>query len=149
MPDIIGTVPSIIALLGLGGILGGYITFRLNKSKELEFKRREQKEKRYKSALLFMNAYLWPENMKYLNTSVAILEHANAKDVTESLKAEFYDMALYASREVIVAVNKFINHPSENTFNAALLAMRHDLWSKKSNVLISDLKIRSHSASTK
>jgi hypothetical protein len=54
MNDLVKLAPSVLTLLGLGGILGGYITFRLNKSKELEFRRREQKEKRYKSALLFM-----------------------------------------------------------------------------------------------
>ncbi|MGH9858021.1 MAG: hypothetical protein ACRD4B_09275 [Acidobacteriota bacterium] len=149
MNDLIVTAPSVITLLGLGGILGGYITFRLNKSKELEFKRREQKEKRYKSALLFMNAYLWPENTKYLNTSVAILEHANAKDVAESLKAEFYDMTLFASKEVIATVNSFINKPSEESFGVALLAMRRDLWSKKKDVLSDDLKVSLHSIGEK
>ena len=88
-----------------------------------------------------MNAYLWPENMKYLNTSVAILEHANSKDVAESLKAEFYDMTLFASKEVIAAVNGFINVPSEDSFGMALLAMRRDLWSKKRDVSLGDIKI--------
>jgi hypothetical protein len=84
---------------------------------------------------------LWPDNIKYLNTSVAILQHATAKDVAESLKAEFYDMTLFASKDVITAVNGFINAPSEESFGGALLAMRRDLWSNRKDVSINDLKI--------
>lgn len=37
MRDLLQITSSIIALLGLGGIVGGYATFRLNRSTELEF----------------------------------------------------------------------------------------------------------------
>ncbi len=67
MEEVLPFITSAITLLGIGGIVGGYITFRLNKSKDLEFKRREQKEHRYKVAILFMDAYLEPKNMKYIN----------------------------------------------------------------------------------
>jgi hypothetical protein len=53
---------SALTLLGLGGIVGGYITYLLDKKKAREFKVLEQKERRYKSSLLYMDAYFEPKN---------------------------------------------------------------------------------------
>jgi len=39
---------SALTLLGVGGIVGAYISFILDKKRELEFKLLEQKERRYK-----------------------------------------------------------------------------------------------------
>jgi len=63
MTDPIQTIISALTLLGLGGILVGYITYLLDKKKEREFKVLEQKEKRYKSCLLYMDAYFEPKNI--------------------------------------------------------------------------------------
>jgi hypothetical protein len=54
---------SALTLLGVGGIVGGYITFLLDKKKELEFRRLEQKEKRYRSCLLYMDVFIEPKNI--------------------------------------------------------------------------------------
>jgi LPXTG-motif cell wall-anchored protein len=43
--DLTQTTISILTLLGIGGILGGYISYLLDKKKEREFKVLEQKEK--------------------------------------------------------------------------------------------------------
>lgn len=55
MENYLQIIFSFLTLLGIGGIIGGYITFLLNKKKELEFKQLEQKEKRYTSCLLYMD----------------------------------------------------------------------------------------------
>ena len=65
MNDYFQIIFSALTLLGVGGIVGGYITFLLDKKKELEFKQLEQKEKRYKSCLLYMDVYFEPKNIKY------------------------------------------------------------------------------------
>ena len=72
---------SALTLIGIGGIVGGYVTFLLNRKKELEFKQLEQKEKRYKSCLLYMDVYFEPANIKYLSSRQADIH--NAQDVLE------------------------------------------------------------------
>ena len=61
MENYLQTIFSSLTLLGVGSIVGGYITFLLDKKKELEFKQLEQEEKD-KSCLLYMDVYL---NEKY------------------------------------------------------------------------------------
>jgi len=95
------SIAAILSALGLGGIIGSFVTNWLTKRKEIEFKQREQKEKRYKSILLFMDAYLEPRNISYLNSIHPALK--NDRDTKEWLKAEYRDMMLYAAKEVILA----------------------------------------------
>jgi hypothetical protein len=140
MKDLPQIITSVVTLLGVGGIIGSYITFRLNRSKELEFQQREQKEKRYKSIMLFMDAYLNPANTTYLSNIHPALK--NARDTKEWLKAEYHDMMLYASKEVIEAVRDFINAPLEESFASAILAMRKDLRDKQSDLAPRDIELR-------
>ena len=121
----------------LGGIVAGYITFRLNKSKELEFDWREQKERRYKSAILHMATYL-EDDFEYL---VSRPEITTKEQVTSHLKAEYHQMTFYASKDVIVAVHSFIRKPSQESFAAALLAMRRDLWVKRADLSVEEIKL--------
>lgn len=131
-------VTIVLALLTIsGGIVAGYITFRLNKSKELEFRRREQKERRYKSAILFMAAYL-ENDFEYL---VSRPEITSKEQATPHLKAEYHQMIFYASREVVTAVHDFIYKPSQESFAAALIAMRRDLWIRKMDLSVDEIKL--------
>ncbi len=128
MTDPIQTILSALTLLGLGGILGGYVSYLLDKKKEREFKVLEQKEKRYKSCLLYMDAYFEPKNIKYLSSRQPDID--NAQDVIEYLKMEFYEMMLYASKDVILSVKSFIENPVRENFLKTILSMRQDLSNK-------------------
>lgn len=128
MTDPIQTILSALALLGVGGILGGYISYLLDKKKEREFKVLEQKEKRYKSCLLYMDAYFEPKNIKYLSSRQSDID--DAQDVIEYLKMEFYEMMLYASKDVILSVKSFIENPVRENFLKTILSMRQDLSNK-------------------
>lgn len=124
---------SALGLIGIGGIITGFLT----KQKELDFKRLEQNQKRFKSILLFMDVVLFPERIKYL-TSI----HPNVKsqkDVLAWLEAEFIDMILYASRETVFAVKEFIENPTREHYYSAVVAMRKDLWDKNTRFRGRDL----------
>jgi hypothetical protein len=122
----------VLALLGIGGILGGYVSYLLDKKKEREFKVLEQKEKRYKSCLLYMDAFFEPKNIKYLSSRQPDID--DALDVIEYLKMEYHEMMLYASRDVIFSVKTFIENPTHDNFLKTILIMRKDLSAKGSDL---------------
>jgi len=139
MTESIQTIVSVLTLLGLGGILGGYITYLLDKKKEREFKVLEQKEKRYKSCLLYMDAFFEPKNIKYLSSRQPDID--NAQDVIEYLKMEYHEMMLYASKEVILSVKVFIENPTRENFLGTILTMRQDLAKKKNDLELDSIRI--------
>ncbi len=130
---------SVLALLGIGGIIGGYVTYLLDKKKEREFKVLEQKEKRYKSCLLYMDAFFEPKNIKYLSSRQPDID--SAQDVIEYLKMEYHEMMLYASKEVILSVKTFIENPIHENFLRTILVMRQDISKIKNNLNLEDIKI--------
>lgn len=133
-----GFIEIIFALLGVVGI-GGIITNAQIKQKELAFKALENKERRYKSCLLYMDVYFHPQNIKYLSSRQSDV-HA-ASDVIEYLKAEYHEMILYAAKPVVLSVKEFIEDPSREKFLTAILAMRQDLWAKDSDLTIEDITL--------
>lgn len=137
MADPLQTIFSALTLLGLGGILGGYITYLLDKKKEHEFKVLEQKEKRYKSCLLYMDAFFEPKNIKYLSSRQPDID--DAQDVIEYLKMEYHEMILYASKDVIFSVKAFIENPTRDNFLKTISTMRQDLSAKKNDLDLNDI----------
>ena len=147
MTDPIQTIISALTLLGLGGILGGYITYLLDKKKEREFKVLEQKEKRYKSCLLYMDAFFEPKNIKYLSSRQPDID--DVADIIEYLKMEYHEMILYASKDVIFSVKRFIENPVRDNFLKTILTMRQDLSAKRNDLDLNDiiLEVNSNSKS--
>ncbi|MDP3066987.1 MAG: hypothetical protein Q8N08_09650 [Methanobacteriaceae archaeon] len=139
MTEPIQIIISALTLLGVGGIVGGYITYLLDKKKEREFKVLEQKEKRYKSCLLYMDAFFEPKNIKYLSSRQPDID--NAQDVIEYLKMEYHEMMLYASKEVILSVKVFIENPTHEKFLRTILTMRQDLSKMKNDLDLNDIQI--------
>lgn len=127
-----------LGLLGIVGI-GGIITAVMTKKKELEFRILENKERRYKSCLLYMDVYFEPKNIKYLSSRQTDIH--SAIDVVEYLKAEYHELILYASKGVILSVKAFIESPNKENFLATVLAMRRDLWSKRDNFQIHEIEL--------
>ncbi|MCK4648649.1 hypothetical protein KAT51_03905 [bacterium] len=129
----------ILSFLGIIGI-GGIITALFNKAKEIEFQKLEQKQKRYKSMLLYMDVFFEPKNIKYLSSRQPDIN--TAKDVLEYLKAEYHEMLLYASKDVISSARDFINSPNRENFLKVVLAMREDLWIRKKDLELDDIKLK-------
>lgn len=139
MTESIQIIFSVLTLLGVGGIVGGYITYLLDKKKEREFKVLEQKEKRYKSCLLYMDAFFEPKNIKYLSSRQPDID--NARDVIEYLKMEYHEMVLYASKKVILSIKAFIKNPTREKFLRTILTMRQDLSNMKNDLGLRDVQI--------
>src|SRR3989344_9583654 len=137
MIEPIQIIISVLTLLGLGGIVGGYITYLLDKKKEREFKVLEQKEKRYKSCLLYMDAFFEPKNIKYLSSRQPDVD--DVKDIIEYLKMEYHEMILYASKDVIFSVKEFIENPARDNFLKTILTMRRDLSAKRNDLDLNDI----------
>ncbi len=142
MENYLQIIFSALTLLGIGGIVGGYITYLLDKKKEREFKVLEQKERRYKSCLLYMDAFFEPKNIKYLSSRQPDID--NAQDVIEYLKMEYHEMMLYASKEVILSVKAFIENPTHEKFLRTILTMRQDLSEMKNDLDLNDIKTEFH-----
>jgi hypothetical protein len=138
MTEPIQTIFTALTLLGVGGIAGGYITYLLDKKKEREFKVLEQKEKRYKSCLLYMDAFFEPKNIKYLSSRQPDID--SAKDIKEYLKMEYHEMMLYASKEVILSVKLFIESPTHEKYLRTILTMRQDLSRMKNDLDLHDIQ---------
>lgn len=132
---------AVLTLLGIGGVIGGYVTFLLDRKKERESRKLEQKEKRYRSCLLFMDAYFEPNNIKYLESRHNDIHNAN--DILQYLKAEYHEMLLYASKDVIVSLKRFIENPSRGNFFIAILTMRQDLWVPGNELVPDDVALHS------
>jgi len=89
-----------------------------------------------------MDAFFEPRNIKYLASRHADINEAN--DVIEYLKMEFFEMTLYASKEVILAVRTFIETPVRENFLKAILAMRQDLSAKRIDLTLHDIELPMH-----
>jgi hypothetical protein len=137
MNDTFQIIFSSLTLLGVGGMAGGYIADVLDRKKEREFKVLEQKEKRYKSCLLYMDAFFEPKNIKYLSSRQPDIDSAD--DVLEYLKMEYHEMMLYASREVILSVKAFIKSPTHDGFLRTILTMRQDLAARKNDLSLDNI----------
>lgn len=139
MIDSIQIIFSALTLLGVGGITGGYVTYLFDKKKEREFKVLEQKEKRYKSCLLYMDAFFQPKNIKYLSSRQPDID--NAQDIIAYLNMEYHEMMLYASKDVILSVKIFIEKPTRENFLKTILTMRRDLSGKKNELGLEEIQI--------
>lgn len=117
---------TIITSLGVGSLITAIVSYYLDKGKEIDFKKHEQKEKRYRSVLLYMDVYFEPRNIKFLSSRQPDIDSQN--DVIQYLEAEYHEMLLYSPKNVLLAVKKFIENPTKENFLIAVLKMREDLW---------------------
>ena len=92
-----------------------------------------------------MDAYFEPKNIKYLSSRQPDID--DAQDVIEYLKMEFYEMMLYASKDVILSVKSFIENPVRENFLKTILAMRQDLSSKRNDLDLSNMTLEVKSKS--
>ena len=129
----IQTIISTLGLIGIGGIVGGYLQHRWNMSSETELRTRTINEDKYHSILIFMRCILKPENAKQFDINDPNMQKLKDKNemkeyVKNKLTEFYYNSMLYASDDVLRKMKKFIDTNSESNFIETAIAMRKDLW---------------------
>lgn len=72
---------------------------------------------------------------------------ANLEDINQELETELLNALVFAGDDVIVSMGKFIRKPDYFTFREAALAIRKDLWGRKTAVtqeLLDALSLTNH-----
>lgn len=119
-----------LGLLGVGGFAGTYLRILWERKKEAQLHKQEFKETRYKCVILLMYAALdFKTHVPFLRQHGYRFD--NIDELHNELKAEWHNMILFASEEVLVSVHEFIRTPSVERFRKSALAMRADLWGGK------------------
>jgi hypothetical protein len=130
---------SILGLLGVGGIIGSYLQYLWNQKRDTELKIQALNENKYRSTLIFMRCVLKPTNIQQFiiedpyfpkEESEEIIKNYSLKKLTET----YYNSILYASDDVLISEKEFLRQPSESTFFKTAIAMRKDLWKKKTKI---------------
>ena len=117
----------ILSLLGVIGI-GGIITTYVNKKKEIEFKKNEEKQRRYKCVIVFMEACIDEKKIKFLPPD---RDFRDKEEIIQALEFEYNQMILYSGAEVLKYMKIFIKNPNRENFYKAIICMRRDLWGIK------------------
>lgn len=133
-------VLATITALGLGALLTKIFEYISDRQKTKEQTKHDFKQTRYKAIILLMYSLLdFEKQNKMLQQN-----NRNFKDKTElwdELKAEWTNMTLYASDEVVRVMKKFLQAPTLDTYNVTTLAMRKDLYNIKTKLTLEDLKL--------
>lgn len=126
---------SFFSVIGISGIIGAFLTYFWNRKKEIELKNFEFKEKRYKSIILLMYAYLNPSELQ--NIIIMRPDLKNIQHLKEELITERVNSWLFANDDTILNFKWFLADPSNITYAKTILSMRKELWNKKSKLHLS------------
>jgi len=142
------TIVSVLGLLGIGGIIGGYIQHILSQRRETELRIQSENRGHYESNLVFMRIILKPEMVKNFNVARIDPLLSKTKNVSEikrlaenRLTEFYYASILFSPDYVLTAMKEFIKNPNENTFMKSAITMRKDLWKKKTKVGLDTLSL--------
>jgi hypothetical protein len=142
----IESVISVVGALSIGSLLGGYLTHIWGRKDELERGSRDFRENRYRSSLVWMRCFIVPERIKHFDINDPHIENLSTpEDVKNYSRAKleefYYNSLLYAPDFVNIAFKRFIETPSEKLFIELAVAMRNDLWGKRSAMLPDDVML--------
>lgn len=131
---------TIISSLGLWAFITALVTFFLSKNKEILFAQREHREKQYISTAFFMEAFLKPEKILWMNARW-ISDAKTQDDIFEYLISQYNQMILYSWKNVILSLKKFIENPNEKNFLKVIVEMRKDLWNKRTDLKLNEIQL--------
>lgn len=131
---------SAIGLIGIGAIVQSIISFSLKKREVKSQTQHEFKNVRYKAIILLANALL---DFEKHNPELQLQgrNFSGRDDLLEELKVERNNMILFASDQVILALNAYIKNPNEEKFYNLALTMRKDLYGLATKLQPVNLKL--------
>jgi hypothetical protein len=136
----IDILTAIIASLSLGGLLSVLLQNILQNRTKVFEQGFSFKETRYKAIMILMWADVNPQSeLKHLK--VYRDDIPNQEALIRELKLELYNAVLYAGDEVLKALAIFIKDPHHQNYSRVALAMRRDLYGKKTKIEFDDIKI--------
>jgi len=118
------------SLLGFGGVIGTYLRILWERRNSALLQQQEFKETRYKCIIMLMYTCMDFEK-RGRGLEQFGRNFRSTDDVINELKAEWHNMILFASDDVLKTVHAFIRAPSAASFKESALAMRKDLWGGK------------------
>jgi hypothetical protein len=130
---------GLVAGLGIGSAVTAYIQHFLKKRESAYQSQRQDLEKRYRVIILLMYAAFDYEKNK---TSFRIQrpDLKNQQDVLDELKAEWYNMLLFASAQTLKDLHSFILDPNLSNLKNAAISMRCDLGRGEIGAVVDDLE---------
>lgn len=128
----LSTVVSLITALGLGSLVGAFFQSRFEHRKLLDQQEHELKRKRYLCTLILLLAKLDPKTQPHLFEVRPDLK--GSTDLDKELRLELFNSVLFASDDVITAMAQFVATPSYPAYIQTAVAMRKDLWNKKTAI---------------
>ena len=139
--DIETVIVSVLSSFGVSGIIGIYLQHLWSQKRETELRIQGENRGHYESNLVWMRIILKPEMVE--NFNVARLDPllskqrnpSEIKKLAENRLIEFYySSVLFSPDYVLTAMKEFIKNPTEVNFMKSAIAMRKDLWNKKTKV---------------
>ena len=128
-------IAAILGIVASSGIIVASLTYVYEKRKQVRFREQELKETRYKIIIAKMGTLL---NPKYIENIIFQTrkegETINSEWVKNELEAEWFNSWLFASDEVINNLKEFIHDTNKINYGKTVLAMRKDLWNKKTSL---------------
>ena len=123
---------AILGIVGIGGIIATSLTYVYEKRKQIKFSEQKEKEKRYMAIVIQMRIVVEPDQMKYVEHLRPDLK--TLEDWKNEVRTEWFNLLLFASDDVIKSFKDFILKPNNTTYAKTVIAMRKDLWNKKTNL---------------
>ena len=122
-----------IGLIGIGGLLKSLIDYIVTLFKTKADSKHLFKETRYKAILLLCYAYTNFEKDK-LSLIIKRPDINSSDQLYEEISAEWVNMALYASDQVILKMREFLEKKDQAAYNDLIITMRKDLYGIKSKL---------------
>lgn len=131
---------AVLGLIGVGGIIQAFVSYLIGSRKKKSDSKQDLKETRYKAILLLCYAFVYWDKER----TTLVINRPNLTSKTEllnELTAEWVNMSLYASDNVILSMKGLLEIQTVEAYNSLIIEMRRDLYSVKTKLSSSTFKL--------